>query len=293
MPQPLLPGLFRDFDEASTSAQRAYLGVVRIDLTMLVLAAAVSSYASMNREWQRMLYGAGAILLLAGLFCAIVLSRGAYEKTWYSARAAAETVKSLAWKYMLRAAPFAGDAASAAADAEFVGKLAAVLREHRELALSQASIGEPVTPDMRALREASLAERLAHYLEHRVQDQMRWYGSKAREHERRQQRWFAGIVAVQAIATVGAVLLVAFPSVPFNVASTLAALASALLAWTQLKRHRELAQSYSLAARELGLAATLAAHVGGEDGLSQFVNDTESAISREHTMWLARREAAT
>lgn len=290
-----LPPLYCDFDESSTAAQRAYLRVIKTDLALLVTAAGVSSFSSTNRDVQRLLYGVGAALLIGGLLMTIILSRNAYERTWYGGRAAAETVKSLAWKYMLRAAPFEGEADSSVADSTLLHNFADVLHERRDLAVSSSALartGEPITKTMRDVRGSGALDRMAVYVSDRVQDQIRWYSSKSRENERAQAAWLYGIVALQAAAAVGALFQVARPDLAFNFASTLAAVATAILAWSQLKRHRELAQSYSLAAHELGLATGFASRVQSETELSQFVNDTETAISREHTMWIARREAA-
>lgn len=290
-----LPPLYCDFDESSSSAQRAYLRVIVADLAVLVLAGAVSSFASADTTVQRWLYAAGAVLLIGGMLLTLTLSKNAYEKTWYGGRAAAETVKSLAWKYMSGAAPFEDDSTQAAADAALVEALGSILRDRKDLALSRASVsraGEPITRKMREVRALHFRERLSVYLAERVQDQVRWYSTKSRYNERMHGVWLFGVLAVQAAAAVSAVVQVAKPELAFNGASALAALATAVLAWSQLKRHRELAQSYGIAAHELGLAAARATHLNSAAELSQFVNDTETAISREHTMWVARREAA-
>ncbi len=291
-----LPPLYCDFDESSSSAQRAYLRVIVADLAVLVLAAAVSSFASKDTTVQRWLYGAGAVLLTGGMLLTLTLSKYAFEKTWYGGRAAAETVKSLAWKYMSGAAPFEHDSTSAVADAAFVDALWSILRDRKDLALSRASVsraGEPITRKMREVRALNFQERLDVYLAERVRDQVRWYSTTARYNERMHSVWLIGVLAVQAVATVAAVVQVAKPEIAYNGASALAALSTALLAWSQLKRHRELAQSYGIAAHELGLAAARAIHLNSAAELSQFVNDTETAISREHTMWVARREAVS
>ncbi|MGH8622437.1 MAG: SLATT domain-containing protein [Burkholderiales bacterium] len=57
----------------------------------------------------------------------------------------------------------------------------------------------------------------------------------------------------------------------------------------QVKRFRELAAAYAVAAHEIGLAQAELAAVAAEDQWSQFVADTEHAFSREHTHWIARK----
>jgi DNA-binding transcriptional regulator of glucitol operon len=69
----------------------------------------------------------------------------------------------------------------------------------------------------------------------------------------------------------------------------LAALSSCILAWLQVKKYQETAQSYSIAHDELGLIETLAANIRSEEALATFVQDAENAVSREHTLWIAKR----
>jgi hypothetical protein len=81
-----------------------------------------------------------------------------------------------------------------------------------------------------------------------------------------------------------------YPAFPWKAATVFSTLASATVAWGAIKRYQELAQAYGLAAQELSLIAARAPHVGTEVELARFVNDAETAISREHAMWVARRE---
>jgi hypothetical protein len=69
----------------------------------------------------------------------------------------------------------------------------------------------------------------------------------------------------------------------------LLALAAAFTAWTQLERNDELRQSYALANQELLSIKALAGTVDTEEGLAKLVSNGEGAISREHTMWIAKR----
>ena len=98
------------------------------------------------------------------------------------------------------------------------------------------------------------------------------------------------IAVVEALALVSAILFVVWSDLPVNPVAILSGVALALLVWLQVKKHHELAQSYALAAHELGLIHESAQHVGTEEELSQFVSDSENAMSREQTLWLARRD---
>jgi hypothetical protein len=75
-------------------------------------------------------------------------------------------------------------------------------------------------------------------------------------------------------------------SLPIEV---IAAAASSVLTWLQAKKHNELNSSYSLAAHEIVLIKGEAVSVKEVPHLSEFVMNSESAFSREHTQWVARK----
>jgi hypothetical protein len=70
----------------------------------------------------------------------------------------------------------------------------------------------------------------------------------------------------------------------------LGTLTASFLAWLQVKQHEELAHSYAVAAHELSFVREAGKLVHQEAELSSFVADAETAISRKHTLWLARRD---
>jgi hypothetical protein len=57
----------------------------------------------------------------------------------------------------------------------------------------------------------------------------------------------------------------------------------------QLKQHQELKQAYTTAVIELNFIEEKGIRVSSETELSKFVMDSENAISREHTLWLAQK----
>ena len=65
------------------------------------------------------------------------------------------------------------------------------------------------------------------------------------------------------------------------------ACASAAIAWNQLNQNRNLVSLYRIAARELGIIRDRVDTMD-EAGWAAFISDAEDAVSREHTLWLAR-----
>ncbi|MFE0462080.1 DUF4231 domain-containing protein [Kitasatospora sp. NPDC058965] len=95
--QRLLPELFRVADGASLLAQRRSVSLIRWELALLTGAAAVAGLGPAAWSW-----AAGAAYLAAAVLAAL-LTRQQPQGLWYEGRAAAESVKTLAWKYVVRA----------------------------------------------------------------------------------------------------------------------------------------------------------------------------------------------
>src|SRR5262249_42627355 len=105
------------------------------------------------------------------------------EQTWYKCRALAESVKTMTWRYMMKAAPF--DAADAREN--FRQHLLEVFKANRETAEKIATdwaAQVQLTNQMETVRSKDLEARKAFYLEHRVHDQNSWYVAKAKANSR-------------------------------------------------------------------------------------------------------------
>ena len=72
-----------------------------------------------------------------------------------------------------------------------------------------------------------------------------------------------------------------------------ATLLAAAVAWTNAKQHTTLAESYAVAADDLTDVGRALALQTSEDAWAEFVANAESAMSREHTVWRARRSVPT
>jgi len=287
-----LPALFRSADSASVSAQKAYLWLVRADLVLIVLSAAIASWAVSSTEIRTQLAIAAALILVAGLILTGLIMQTERDKNWFAGRAVAESVKTMSWRYMTGAEPYLHGLANHEVDDLFCHELDAILQGRRAISSvlgGDDASGDQITDRMRSMRAADLDTRKATYLRDRIQDQRAWYASKAGLNGKLSNRWLLAVASVQLLAAAAAIALVHRPELEFNAAAVLSALAASFLAWLQLKQHRELAHSYGLAAHELGLIEARSKHIQTEDQLSRFVADAENAISREHTMWAARR----
>ena len=77
---------------------------------------------------------------------------------------------------------------------------------------------------------------------------------------------------------------------PVNMIPLLMTIAASAIAWSQMKRYSELAQTYSLAAQELGDQEAIALNITEEADFLALVEQVEETISREHTIWCVRRD---
>jgi len=287
------PALYRCADDASTSGQMWYLRWVTINLSLLFLGALVGSIGFTDVENKRVVNTIAAIIFFGAVGVTILLATRRWEKIWYAGRAVAESVKSLTWKFVCAADPFPSSLSSQDALKLFTTSLSELLNENKQLAPLLAepdATGEQVTSYMQGLREAAIGVKRDAYLSQRVVEQQTWYLQKSADNRNKRNIWFVLLVVFQMAAGVAAVLLAVNPAFPWKAATVFSTLASATGAWGAMKRYQELAQAYGLAAQELSLIAARANHVRTEVELARFVNDAETAISREHAMWVARRE---
>lgn len=290
-----LPALFNAADSASVEAQKKYLQLIRADLSFLVFAALLISFRlpPYLQTLQKFMAAASAIFFVVSLVITIIVLRTQYEKIWYGARAVAESVKTLSWRYTTCSDPFTQDLTSSEADAEFVSNLSKIISERKNLFWSfngDIGIGSQITDKMRKVRDFDVEIRKQIYLQQRINDQRKWYGAKSKQNRSLVGRWFFAVLFAQLFAIASSILIIFLPESPINLAGVFSALTVAFLAWMQVKQHQELAQSYGVAAHELGLVTERSSYVKTDEDLCEFISDAENAISREHVLWIARRD---
>ena len=135
-----------------------------------------------------------------------------------------------------------------------------------------------------------MEERRDFYIRARIRDQKTWYANKAKANADNGAKWFWTIAILQVVIAALAIAQAASGGLGINPIPIVTTSAAAIAAWSQMKRHDELAQSYALAAQELEEIETIASNQTSEDAFSQLVEQAENSISREHTMWCARRD---
>lgn len=289
----IYPSLFQLSDEAALDAQRKFFLIFLIHLVLLIGSAAAGFISEVLPGHQRLFSFITGLFLILDLVIMFIMRGQRYEQTWFDCRAVAESVKSCAWRYMMGAGPYKLSLPAAHVDRQFLRDLQDILAARPQIAASLAKTNNPgtsVSAVMRDIRSRPLRERIEFYFVNRLQDQRIWYQSKASLNRSRANFWFWLLVVTEVLTAVFVYISGYYQGVPSQLIGVLATTSAAFTAWNQAKRHEELTSAYSLAAQELATFEAMFPHV--RDDESQFtilVNDVEEAISREHTMWLARR----
>lgn len=281
-----LPPFFAAADKASAGAQKATLRSSRIRL-LGAISAAVGGAFSLNVAG----LDVWALVAIAGFVAAfgaeLYITIEHPERTWYQARAGAESVKTLSWRYSVGADPFFETLLPLEAVNLFRARVSQVARQVSEsVALPEGDASSP-TPEMQALRASSIPTRRNVYLRDRTWKQRDWYSKKAKDNRLASMRWRSFLLVAELIAVVLAAGRL-FGGWTIDVAGILAAGIAAGAAWLALKQHTTLRTAYALTAAELEkqIASLRAAE---DSNWPSSVADAEEAISREHTMWLASR----
>lgn len=282
-----LPGLYQSADVASLSAQKFYFRSLMSYLFLLVLAASVSFYFPNSKCGA--VTSAALFLLTLGVLIGLRVKRP--DDTWYNGRAVAESVKTRAWRWMMRAEPYDDTDCVERVSKEFINDLKAILNQNRSLSSAigtGASIKDPITEKMKEVRSLAIDQRLEIYKNERVQNQANWYSLKSIYNKKKAQFWFWMSVCLHSLAILFLLFRINDPTLKLPI-EIIATGAGAVLTWLQAKKHNELQSSYSLAAHEIVLIKGEALAIKTEKELSEYILDSESAFSREHTQWVARK----
>jgi Na+-translocating ferredoxin:NAD+ oxidoreductase RnfD subunit len=145
-----------------------------------------------------------------------------------------------------------------------------------------------ITEDMKKVRDMVTDDRKQLYLKERIEDQQKWYSKKSQDLQNKVKQWFWLSVTLHVIAIFLLLLRIKAYKYQFPI-EVISTVASAILTWLQAKKFNELSAAYSHTAHEIAFIVSEADSVSSETELSNYVVNSETAFSREHTQWCARR----
>jgi hypothetical protein len=307
-----LPSLHADASAVSARNQRWFYRLTRATLLLGVLAA-VGGVATIEINLSHLqvdMAAVGSMIAFAGMSVLTIYIQAKHpERVWYQARALAESVKTLAWQYSVGGSEYvrgASDEPDEPDEPDAHEVRARFLAELQEIVVSMNRLGmeaslplqeDQITDAMRTLRSKSLFDRYESYLEGRIQDQRDWYEDRSAMNSMRAKRLTVYCVLVQIAGVVAGVFL-ALEVLAVDVLGIAAASAAAFTAWQQAKDHEALAEAYAVTAEDLELVGKKAEEMMSssmftEQSWAEFIDSAEQAISREHTVWRARRGVAS
>ncbi|MEU6377798.1 DUF4231 domain-containing protein [Streptomyces sp. NPDC046909] len=279
--------MFESADAISKESQREYLKWTRGRLQLALAAALFGAVAASSEgRTEKAAAALALVAFIAALVTEIHLLRDKPEDRWYHGRALAESAKTLAWRYMAGAEPFPPDRPNDDARRVLLTRIRDLVDSNPLSGLSYGTV--QVTDRMTEVRDLDYEGRKATYLALRVADQEAWYTSKAKQSQRNSQKWRSVLISFEVLGVAASVVSL-MDLTDIEVGSVVAAAIAAAGAWLEVKQYDNLASAYSLTATELGFVRQTGESITTEADWTRFVLSAEQAISREHTMWLARR----
>jgi hypothetical protein len=296
-----LPLLFRQADAASIRSQRRFFRSLGAELLFLLFGSlaglftflpfATAPFTVLGVMVRPLPYAQLVAAALIAVALAIRLHRyGTHLDTyWYEARAAAESAKSLAWRYAVGGDLFEVAKPAQEADDLFRRRLQETLTDlSRSVHGVTFSEQGQITDALRHLRAQDLSTRRQAYLEGRVADQQRWYERKqARNQEL--ARFAQGISIVLEVLSILLAVAQAIGLLGINLQTFATAILAGGIAWSQAHRYQDLAATYNVAAKEAEAMKGLLPAESDEGAWADFVEHAETAFSREHRLWRATR----
>lgn len=286
------PLLYQESSNCSIYNQKKHFLLVQIQIGLLIIIATVPSIPL--NEHLKIRNGVIiflTVLLIIELFFRIWMALKKYDHVWFSCRAIAESVKSESWRFMMKVVPY-DNVSDSEAEYNFIRRLHEILHRQPSIVMKLTSAlqnGEQISDFMKQIRNKSREERRDFYTQNRIHEQNVWYASKASWNQNKESFWLFISWVMPFAAIIIAIIFIVFTDFNILPVGIITTAGAGAMTWMHSKSYRELSQSYSLTAQDLSLLETQANTVTAEAEIAELVSDVERTISKEHTMWLARR----
>lgn len=283
------PSQYQSSEEGSASSQKNFLKSSKSQLIIISLVAALGGvmYPIMWKGTNVFIIITAALLIINLIVSFIDRSRKFSEK-WYACRTVAESTKKITWQYMMGAGNYEIKD-DKEANKKFTTDLEAIRNKNKEAGEAMScypGTGTQITDKMKEIRNLDWKKKLEFYKEFRLENQRKWYSNKASFNKKREDYWFYLGIAFQLTAIILGLLFISGYS-GYNPIGFLMTLTAAIVAWSQIKRHKQLAISYNSVALQLADVKSLIENADSEKDFSEQVQQVEELISRENTYWRA------
>jgi hypothetical protein len=279
-----LPGTYQSADKTAKNAQKKYF-IYQFCYSLVLISAAIVAYFWPENSF------AAIISALLFLFTLVIIAALQIEKPdnlWYNARAIAESVKSNAWRWMMKSDPYSRDIEHS--KKVFLDELAKIYNDYEQIfayTTPDTFDNVPISEMMKDIRNMNFEHRLQVYLDQRIDDQLKWYIHKSKKNEKNSKIFYFCSFILHAIAIILLFYRIQNPiSLPVEIVVTCA---SAVLTWGQSKKFKDLNAVYLLAANEMSIIKAEADEINSNEALSAFVLKSENAFTRERMTFLSRK----
>lgn len=286
-----LPDNYFMYDESAISAQRNHFRLIQFELILLVVVAILSLIVNLfqNETISTIIFSVIFIIFLIGIIIPAQYSKRQFGRKWFEFRAVAESIKSLAWQYAMACGDFYEENGANKLFLQQIKQIKEIYQINPDpKQISKGTLND-IQQSMEEVRKKGWQEKRETYIKERIENQITWYTDKAKVNDEYSEKTDKIVIYLQII---GIIICIFLAYTHINGASALAltvTLIASIIGWSRSKQYAELVEPYQNAARELNEIRQEIELAKGETDLQCLILEAEQAISREHTMWRAKR----
>ena len=275
------PSVFYKADSCARhyeSLNYSFLAIQLVSSVAISVVTLISSYG-VPIDWLN------SFFLILFLGATLLSFYGRFINKWYLYRALAESTKTITWRFVMCAPPF--EATDKDARQVYLSRINAMLDEYKSSlsSFNWSSDDSFITDEMDQIRRMSQTEKKKMYMNDRVEEQLKWYSSKAKYN-----KVGRNVVTGLVVLCIAVSFIVLYANVPqeSNFICVATMICVSCLSWMDAKRYKELYSSYSWTIKDLNLLKE--EYKSNCDDVALCVADAENAFSREHSSWLSRKD---
>lgn len=273
------PNIYKYVDKLSNQNQFLYMISLFSYYLITIMVSVLDLYFQNNNILAKILF----IIIISFLF---LFNYYDFQGFWYSARAAAESIKTCTWRYAVKALPY-NTYSNDEAKKILTETINEIIKSNQFFPLKYNKIISYVVipSSLQSFRNKPLEERYNYYLKNRFHEQKKWYSNKSIHNEETSKKLFiiSCLVSILILLFIFIDTNNSLPIQPFLV------LLTSIFSWNQIKRYKELKRSYELTSHEIAFIEEKLSNIMlTEEGFSNFVCEAEKAFSREHIQWIAK-----
>ena len=286
-----LPDSYFKYDESAIIAQRNHFRLIRNELSLLVVVVLLSLIIAFfhNEIISTIGFSVIFVIFLIGILIQLQSTKKQYERKWFEFRAVAESIKSLAWQYAMACGDFCEENEANNLFLQKIKQIKEIYKVNPDPKTISSGILLDIKQSMEEVRKMGWKEKRETYINERIDNQITWYTDKSKVKDELSEKYDRIVIFLQ---IVGIGICIVFLYTRINGAPALAlivTLIAGIIGWSRSNQYAELVEPYQNTARELNEIRQEIELAKVEIDFQCLVIEAEQAISREHTMWRAKR----